>query len=359
MSCIDVNNLAMKYYVERLLDEKANEAPMEYLRQRGFMRPIVKKLGLGFADGRLSNFIRGKGFTTQRVFESNLVKKNEETGQIRDFFYNRIVFPIDILGNTVYMSGRDLSGKHPSKYMNLPGSNSYFINEMELSTAGKYVFICEGWFDVASMTLGGFPAVGIAGVKRLSRDFIKKLYLKNQIFIMFDSEENQSGLNGSHKMAYEIAKIFPDKKVVVCSIPLPDGQKKIDINQILIECKGNTEKFQKIISNIKNFSRKDFKETDLFQQMRQEEIETVRVMEKKIIDGKTAMEIYSRILDLKPLSGNKTIFRSICPLHKDANPSFTIYSDYSFYCFSCGCSGYADDLEELIKKRSKLYEKDK
>ena len=90
---------------------------------------------------------------------------------------------------------------------------------------------------------------------------------------MFDSEENQSGLNGSHKMAYEIAKIFPEKKVVVCSIPLPDGQKKIDINQILIDCKGNVEKFQKIILNIKNFSRKDFKETDLYQKMRQDEIE--------------------------------------------------------------------------------------
>ena len=79
MSCIDVNNLAMKYYIERLLDEKTNEAPMEYLRQRGFMRPIVKKLGLGFADGHLSSFLRGKGFTTQRVFESNIRLFRQET----------------------------------------------------------------------------------------------------------------------------------------------------------------------------------------------------------------------------------------------------------------------------------------
>ena len=350
MGDINVNNFAMKYYVDKLLNDKNNEEPMEYLRQRGFYRPIVKRLGLGYADGGLTRAIKGKGFSVQQVLSSNLIKQNEETGQTRDFFYNRIIFPIDILGNIVYMSGRDLSGKHPSKYMNLPGSNSYFINEMELYNAGKYVFICEGWFDVASMILGGFPAVGLAGIKRLSRELLKKLENKNQIFIMFDSEENHAGLKGSYKMAYEIAKMFPQKKVIVCSIPLPEGQKKIDINQILIDCKGDVEKFQRVISNIKNFSRKDFKETDIYKEMRQEEIEAVRVMEKKIIDGKTSMEIYSKYLDLKPLQGDRTIFRCACPFHKDTSPSFTIFQDYGFYCFSCNSGGNASDFEDLIIK---------
>ncbi len=72
MSNIDLNNVAMKYYVERLLDEK-NEAPMEYLRSRGFYRPVVKRLGLGFADGLFAKFLRGKGFSIQNVLDSNLV----------------------------------------------------------------------------------------------------------------------------------------------------------------------------------------------------------------------------------------------------------------------------------------------
>lgn len=52
------------------------------------------------------------------------------------------------------------------------------------------------------------------------------------------------------------------------------------------------------------------------------------------------INIIDYIGDIVELKRDGRIFRSICPLHKDTDPSFVVYPDTrSFYCFGCGKGG--------------------
>lgn len=44
-----------------------------------------------------------------------------------------------------------------------------------------------------------------------------------------------------------------------------------------------------------------------------------------------------------------------CPFHHERNPSFSLYPDNSFHCFSCGANGQnAIDFMQLLMKKQKF-----
>ena len=419
----EMNNLAIEFYHEKLMeDSKDAEAARKYLKERGFNEQFMIQAKLGYAGRRnqcqsLHKFLTGVGVKREDILDSSLVRKNPDNGSFYDFFEQRIIMPIFILGQCVYMSGRDISDEsdrnkklafyenkakvimdeglankaridagdkysnilihkndrlreelievnekidnvkkmsNGPKYLNLPGRNEYFINEEVLSFETKRLFLSEGWFDTYSMMMAGFDVAGIAGCKKTSRNFLKKLSRSEEIAILFDNEENEAGINGAKKMAFEIAKLFPDKKIFVCSIPRPKDKKKIDINEVFTSCINDSgevdlEKFKKRIMNIRLYSKNNFIQSSDYRIMLEKEIEETKLSKSKTPEDSESI-YQAHLPDLKNLPGDRTLYRATCPFHKDSSPSFTIFKDYGWKCFSCNASGNADDLVEMLEK---------
>lgn len=66
------------------------------------------------------------------------------------------------------------------------------------------------------------------------------------------------------------------------------------------------------------------------------------------------IEIYQKYLDLKKVDDNE--WKTICPFHQDAKPSFYINGEGLYYCFGCGTSGniytFLDSIGHQEEKQS-------
>ena len=97
-------------------------AARDYIAKRSWKDSTVDAFGIGYAPGgnSLLKYMTGKGWKTDILMKSGLIKRNEETGSYYDAFRQRIIFPIHSrTGYIAGFSGRDISGKSDiPKYLN-------------------------------------------------------------------------------------------------------------------------------------------------------------------------------------------------------------------------------------------------
>ncbi|MGI6221183.1 MAG: DNA primase [Coriobacteriales bacterium] len=165
-----------------------------YLGSRGFGGDVPKKWNLGYAPGRgsLVAHLRSKGFTDKEMVDANVALRNDR-GQVRDRFYERVMFPIrDLQGRTIAFGGRVI-GKGEPKYINTSNcplfskrANMFGIDfaKSPIVNSGASIVV-EGYTDVISMHRAGFEnTVATLGtaltpqhVKLLTRFASKVIYL--------------------------------------------------------------------------------------------------------------------------------------------------------------------------------------
>ena len=184
------------FYHLQLMRGKAEgcAAARTYLGSRGFGGDIPKKWNLGYAPGRgsLVSHLRSKGFTDKEMVDANVALRNDR-GQVRDRFYERVMFPIrDLQGRTIAFGGRVIGQGEP-KYINTSNcplfskrANMFGIDfaKSPIVTSGASIVV-EGYTDVISMHRAGFEnTVATLGtaltpqhVKLLTRFASKVIYL--------------------------------------------------------------------------------------------------------------------------------------------------------------------------------------
>ncbi|MBW6513263.1 MAG: DNA primase [Candidatus Syntrophosphaera sp.] len=168
---------------------------LDYLNERSLSPETAKTLELGYAlngEKALLNHLLKEGHSVSLLKESGLF--GNYSGNLVDFFRNRLMFPIhNNIGEVIAFGGRILDPESKlGKYVNSSGTELYtkgkelyglFKTKYEISKAGS-ALVCEGYFDFLRLYEGGFlnsvASLGTAltedQIYLLSR-YAKKVYM--------------------------------------------------------------------------------------------------------------------------------------------------------------------------------------
>ncbi len=213
----EINGAALGSYVESL---KKNEKAMEYLtKKRALSLESIQFFKIGCTDGfPLVNYLKGKGFTDNEIIASGLgVKRN---GEIRDFFFKRIMFPITRNGRVLGFSGR-VTGYEEPRYLNTSATPIFQKKEIlyGLDPVAGYAIVVEGQLDVIMAHQCGYRNACAPLGTSFSEDHVKTLKkCSNWAMVIYDRDK------AGNAAAQRTVKILFDGKMRGGVGILPEGE---------------------------------------------------------------------------------------------------------------------------------------
>jgi DNA primase len=166
-SATDINEEARVYF-QRLLASDRGKSARDYLERRGLSQEAVDKFEMGLSPGdgqSLRNHLEGQGFSPQQMDLAG-VTRTMDSGQQRDLFRGRLMFPIrNGQGGLGGFGARALDDSQP-KYLNSPRSPVfdksrilYALHLAKDSARQQGVVIVEGYMDAIAAHEKGFTNV--------------------------------------------------------------------------------------------------------------------------------------------------------------------------------------------------------
>lgn len=219
---LDLYNTVKDIYIDDLKGPSLN-----YLLDRAITKDIINIIGVGYASG---TSLRSQLSRTQLIKYGLLTSNNKE------FFSNRIVFPlIDNRGYIASFIGRYIGelNDYIPRYKNLQTSINTLVLEQFLDIYNKNNLLCiaEGFVDTISLYQLGLQAVGILGVQGLL-NYANKLKDFKHICFCFDSDKDDEGNYKSYKqLLHQIIDLILINPNCKYYIYLPKQYK--DINDLL------------------------------------------------------------------------------------------------------------------------------
>jgi DNA primase len=165
-SLYEVIELAAAFYEAQLFGEQGRAA-RDYLRGRGLDGAAAKQFRLGYAPSgnALIEHLTGHNVTQDEMIEAGLARPAQDGRPMRDFFFDRILFPIaDGRGRVIAFGGRGMAADAKPKYINTgetplfsKGHNLYnFATARAAAIKAGTVLVAEGYMDVIALVRGGF-----------------------------------------------------------------------------------------------------------------------------------------------------------------------------------------------------------
>ena len=101
-SLLVVSEFARDFYVNSLWNsQRGRSVALSYFQERGFSEETIKKFQLGWApegrDGSMASAALRAGYKKEYIISSGLGVEREQTGELADRFYDRVMFPIHSL----------------------------------------------------------------------------------------------------------------------------------------------------------------------------------------------------------------------------------------------------------------------
>lgn len=197
-----INQKAMKYFRDNLLDSSGGKKARAYLANRGISRDTIELFSLGYApnqwDGLYDNF-RKHSIDIGKAIELGLLIKSSNQ-RIYDRFRGRIIFPIFPESDSrtpVAFGGRTIFDE-PSKYLNSPDTPLYkkskhlygFHLSKQSIRETKYAVLVEGYFDVVSLYQYGIQNITASLGTALTENQVYLLKrFADDIYIFYDSDK--------------------------------------------------------------------------------------------------------------------------------------------------------------------------
>lgn len=194
----EIQREAAYYFVSNLKDSNGKSGMDYFKRQRQLSDEIITKFGLGYSrmySDDLYRYLKSRGYEDELLKDSGLVKYGgEDKG--RDYFWNRVMFPIMDINNKVIAFGGRVLGDGKPKYLNSPetpifekNNNLYGLNYARRSKR-KYILLCEGYMDVIALFQAGFDnAAASLGTAFTSRHAQLLKRYTDKVYITYDSDE--------------------------------------------------------------------------------------------------------------------------------------------------------------------------
>ncbi|MGD2087408.1 MAG: DNA primase [Candidatus Aminicenantes bacterium] len=211
----NINQKAMKYFRDNLLDSPEGKKALEYLVKRGISRDTVELFSLGYAQNQwdgLYGYLRKHSGDIGKAIELGLLIKSHNH-RIYDRFRGRIIFPIFSESDPhtpIAFGGRTIFDD-PGKYLNSPDTPLYkkskHLYGFHLSKKSiretKYAVLVEGYFDVVSLYQQGIENVAASLGTALTENQVYLLKrFSEQVYIFYDSDKAgiDATLRGIEKM---------------------------------------------------------------------------------------------------------------------------------------------------------------
>lgn len=219
-------NLAASWF------EQNNHGVVDYLKQRKISPEIINKFKIGYAPhSGLKEYLNSSGIEDEILTDVGLINKNS-----RDYFYNRLMFPIcNIAGKVIGFGGRALSFEQQPKYLNSPESqlfkkreNLYGLN-LALSEIRKkqHIFVVEGYMDVIALHQAGISNTVAPLGTAISAEQIKNLWkFAKEISICMDGDS--AGRHAATRIA-ELALSILEPGYTLKFVTLPSDKDPYDI----------------------------------------------------------------------------------------------------------------------------------
>jgi DNA primase len=220
-------------WFEQQLAGRAGAHARQYLEGRGLARETVEAFRLGYAPndrGALRRAMHAKGIKDDQLVAAGLVKQPEEGGAPRDYFFDRVIFPItDRRGHVIAFGGRTM-GEAKAKYLNSPESELFHKGRVlyNLARARKAardtgeLIVAEGYMDVIALAQAGFPAAVAPLGTAITPEQIAELWrLEAEPVVCLDGD--QAGRRAGYRL---IERALPQLKPG-CSLKfalLPQGE---------------------------------------------------------------------------------------------------------------------------------------
>ncbi|MGY4690338.1 DNA primase [Salibacterium sp. K-3] len=199
------HELAAKFYHHVLMNTEQGKQAYDYLTARGITVEMMERFQLGFSPDQpevLKGLLDKRGFDLEKMEEHGLLYRQESTGELRDRFRNRIMFPIrDLRGRTAGFGGRTLGEAEP-KYLNSADSAFFHKNELlyGFDIARKAIrkenaaVLFEGYADVIAANKAGVEN-GIASLGTSLTDRQAQIIRRNteRIIICYDGDNAGQG----------------------------------------------------------------------------------------------------------------------------------------------------------------------
>lgn len=205
----EVNN----FYQYYLKNSQSGEKAIEYLKKRKLSLETIEHFKIGFSprEDSLHKLLKKKNFEDEQMISSGIITLRN--GEYKDFFNNRIMFPItNVAGKVVAFSGRTIDGREPKYYNSAEtvafkkGEVLYHLYEA-LGEIRKqdHVIIHEGFFDcIASYEAGLKNTIATMGTSlTMAQAKLLENYTK-RVVIAFDGD--RAGINAAIKAIDVLSK---------------------------------------------------------------------------------------------------------------------------------------------------------
>ncbi|NKB49393.1 MAG: DNA primase [Alphaproteobacteria bacterium] len=187
-------------WYENQLAQPGGAQALDYLRGRGFSDATIAQFRLGYAPdgrGRLGQALEARNVTREQLIEGGLVKQPEGGGEPRDYFFNRVIFPItDRRGKVIAFGGRILGDGQP-KYLNSPETSLFhkgrvlynWAQAREAARTTGTIIVVEGYTDVIALAQAGVPhAVAPLGTALTEEQMLALWRMVDEPILCFDGD---------------------------------------------------------------------------------------------------------------------------------------------------------------------------
>ena len=222
---------ASRFYHLMLLHTEEGHAGLEYLYDRGLSLGFIRQFQLGWAPksgGLLRKLLRSKAISDELLIASGLIALRDD-GSMRDFFTERILFPIrDAVGAVIGFSARKIREEtFGGKYINTPETTLFKKSRVLFGlhycrkriAKEQQAIVVEGQIDALALIHAGLnlavaglgTAFGEGHVAELTNLGVKR------VFVALDAD--RAGQEATRK----IGNLFQREGVEVFVVPLPQG----------------------------------------------------------------------------------------------------------------------------------------
>jgi len=211
-SLYDVIEAACAFFEEQLRAPQSGTA-RDYLLSRGLNGDAAKKFRLGYApdsNAALKDHLYAKNIPLEDMVAAGLVRPQDGDRPARDFFYNRLMFPIsDARGRIVAFGARALDPDAKPKYINTGETTLFskgqllynFATARPAAIKAQSIILAEGYMDVIALVRAGFEhAVAPLGTA-FTEDQLQLLWrTAPEPILCFDGDEAglRAGIRAAH-----------------------------------------------------------------------------------------------------------------------------------------------------------------
>lgn len=322
----EIMETACQFFQEHLFGTTGKKA-RDYLMARGISGHVAKTFRLGYAPSgsTLTARLQAKGYNIEDCISLGLVVRNKVKGQLHDYFYDRVMFPIlDRRKKVIGFGGRIMEKGEP-KYLNSPetalfhkGEQLYALpHAIETIRKKNEAILVEGYMDVIALHSSGFTnAVAPLGTA-LTENQIQLLWKNcDEPIICFDGD-NAGRRAGIRALKRALPILTPGKSLRFAW--LPDTFDPDDMIR-----KKSPQEFAKVIAGAQAMTGalwntllegRMLDTPERLAKLRQDALESVKVIQDETVRGYYVKDLKNRLWKLDTKGKNKrTPFHSVPPI---------------------------------------------